>query len=47
VAKEKPVPTEKTPKGYEVPIPKRADVLANLKKVARIGKRSTPRSPKK
>jgi hypothetical protein len=47
MAKEKPVPTEKTPKGYEVPIPKRADVLANLRKVARMGKRSTPRGPKK
>jgi hypothetical protein len=47
MAKEKPVPTEKTPKGYEVPVPKRADVLANLKKVARIGKPSAPHSPKK
>jgi len=41
-----PEPTERTPRGYEVPIPKRADVLANLRKVARVGKRSTPRGPK-
>jgi hypothetical protein len=47
VAKEKPMPTEKTPKGFEVPVPKRADVLANLRKVARVGKRSAPRGPKK
>jgi hypothetical protein len=40
-------PTEKTPQGYTVPVPKRADVLANLKKLARVGKTSTPRSPKK
>lgn len=40
-------PTERTPQGYEVPVPKRSDVLANLKKVARVGKRSAPRSPKK
>lgn len=48
VAKEKPVPTEKTPEGYEVPIPKRREFFANLKKVAKVGKRSTPASrPKK
>jgi hypothetical protein len=35
VGKEKPVPTEKTAKGYEVPIPKRGDFFANLKKVAK------------
>jgi hypothetical protein len=40
-------PTEKTPRGYTVPVPKRADVLANLKKLARVGKPSAPRSPKK
>ena len=38
-------PTEKTPQGFTVPVPKRADVLANLKKLARVG--STPRSGKK
>lgn len=43
--KQKPdEPTEKTPKGYEVPIPKRGEFFANLKKVAGIGKRSTPSS---
>ena len=39
-------PTEQTPKGLTVPVPKRADVLANLKKLARVGKTSTPRSPR-
>jgi hypothetical protein len=37
-------PTERTPKGLEVPIPKRGEFFANLKKVAKAGKRSTPRS---
>ena len=35
MAKEKPVPTEKTPKGLEVPVPKRREFFANLKKVAK------------
>jgi hypothetical protein len=40
--------TEKTPKGYEVPVPKRGEFFANLKKVAKVGKRSAPAgSPKK
>jgi hypothetical protein len=38
-------PTEKTPKGYEVPIPKRREFFSNLKKIA--GKGSASRSPKK
>jgi hypothetical protein len=42
MAKEKPAPTEKTTKGYEVPILKRSEFFANLKKVAKAGKRSTP-----
>jgi hypothetical protein len=46
MAKDKPVPepTEKTPKGLEVPVPKRGEFFANLKKVAKAGKRSTPSS---
>jgi hypothetical protein len=36
--------TEQTPKGHEVPVPKRSDFFANLKKVAKVGKRSTPAS---
>ena len=32
--------TEKTPKGATVPVPSRAEFFANLKKVAKIGKRS-------
>jgi hypothetical protein len=43
-------PSERTPKGAEVPVPKRAEFFANLKKVAKVGKLSTPddgdRSPK-
>ena len=40
--------TEKTPKGFTVPVPSRAEFFANLKKVAKAGKRSTPAgSPKK
>jgi hypothetical protein len=39
---------EKTPKGFDVPIPKRSEFFVNLKKVAKIGKRSTPaRGPEK
>lgn len=42
------MPTEKTPKGLDVPIPRRTDFFANLKKVAKVGKRSGSASgPKK
>jgi hypothetical protein len=47
MAKEKPMPTEKTPQGHEVPVPKRGEFFANLKKAARVGKRSTTRGAKK
>jgi hypothetical protein len=48
MAKEKPVPTDKTPKGLDVPIPKRSDFFANLKKVAKVRKDSGSASgPKK
>jgi hypothetical protein len=36
-------PKQKTPKGQEIPIPKRSDVLRDLKKAAKA-KPSTPRS---
>ena len=39
--------TEHTPKGLEVPVPKRGDFFANLKKVAKVRKNSTPRSAQK
>jgi hypothetical protein len=40
--------TEKTPKGATVPVPSRAEFVANLEKVAKAGKRSDPAdSPKK
>jgi len=41
--------TEKTPKGYEVPLPRRGEFFANLKKIARPkGKKASApgRSPK-
>jgi hypothetical protein len=40
-------PKQKTPKGHEIPVPKRGEFLRNLKKVAKA-KPSTPSSrPKK
>ncbi len=39
--------TEKTPKGYEVPVPKRGEFFANLKKVAKPTKGSTTPRKKK
>jgi hypothetical protein len=36
-------PMQKTPKGYEIPIPKRKDFDAILDKVAKPPKRSTPK----
>jgi hypothetical protein len=39
--------TQKTPTGYEIPIPTRGEFYANLKKTAKSPKRSTPRRPKK
>ena len=40
--------TQKTPKGYEIPVPRRAALDKNLDKVAKAAKRSTPkRSPAK
>jgi hypothetical protein len=38
--------TQTTPKGKQIPIPKREDVLRDLKKAAKV-KPSTPRRPKK
>jgi hypothetical protein len=39
-------PTERTPKGLEVPVPKRREFVDNLKKLAQP-KRSTTGGPKK
>jgi hypothetical protein len=36
-------PTERTPKGYEVPVPKRREFFGNLKKVAKP--QAAPRPP--
>jgi hypothetical protein len=35
VQPERPAPTQKTPKGYEIPVPTRDQVLGFFKKVAR------------
>jgi hypothetical protein len=40
-------PTERTPQGLTVPIPKRGEFFANLKKVAKIRTPSAPEDPKK
>ena len=32
-----PEPTQTTPEGAEIPVPKRADVFADLRKVAKAG----------
>ena len=47
MSKEPKLPTEKTPKGLDVPIPKRSEFFANLKKVAKPRKDSTPGGLKK
>jgi len=40
--------TQKTPKGHEIPVPRRKDFEDVLNKVAKApAKPSTPRSPKK
>ena len=40
--------TEKTPKGLEVPVPKRDTFFANLKKVAKVPRKgSAPRGAQK
>ena len=38
-------PTQKTPKGQEIPIPKRKDFMRDLKKAAKPSTRKSP--PKK
>ena len=37
-------PTEKTPKGHEVPVPQRGEFFANLKKVSKPDKGKDSRS---
>ena len=43
---DKPEPTQKTPKGEEIPIPRRKDFIDNLKKVTKKPDASTPDRPK-
>lgn len=40
-------PTQKTAKGYEIPVPKRRDFDQMLTKLAKPPKKSAPRRPKK
>jgi hypothetical protein len=40
---ERQEPTERTPKGFEVPVPKRGDFFANLKKVGETDKADAPK----
>ena len=47
MAQAKPKPTEHTPKGLEVPVPKRRDFLANLKKVAKVPRKRSTRGAQK
>jgi hypothetical protein len=51
MAQDKRESTEKTPKGFEVRIPKRGEFFQNLKKIAKADKadkaRSATRSPQK
>jgi hypothetical protein len=39
-------PKQKTPKGQEIPIPKRGEFLRNLHKVSKIGESVAKGSPK-
>jgi hypothetical protein len=40
-------PTERTPKGFEVRVPKRGEFFSSLKKIAKVpGKGSATRGPK-
>jgi hypothetical protein len=39
-----PEPTQKTPKGHEIPVPKKADWERNLEKVTKGKKRSRPKN---
>jgi len=38
---------QKTPKGHEIPVPKRSDFLRDLKKVAKTDKSQAPRRSEK
>ena len=47
MAEKRQEPTEKTPKGFEVRVPRRREFFSNLKKIAKTpGKGSATRSPK-
>lgn len=39
-------PKQKTPKGQEIPIPKRGEFLRNLRKVSKTGDSATKDGPK-
>jgi len=47
MAQDKSEPKERTPKGFEVPVPKRGEFFRNLKKIAKpTPKSSGARRPK-
>ena len=39
-------PKQRTPKGYEIPLPKRDDVMAAFKRIVRVRKEDPPTTPK-
>jgi hypothetical protein len=47
MANRKSSETEKTPQGYEVRVPKRREVMANLKKIAKAPAKGSARGPQK
>jgi hypothetical protein len=48
MARDKSTPTEKTPKGFEVRVPKRGEFFSNLKRAVKPdNKPSATRRPKK
>jgi hypothetical protein len=47
MAEPKPEPTEKTPRGFEVRVPKRGEFMANLKKIASRPAKGSARGPQK
>ena len=38
---------QKTPKGHEIPVPKRSDFLRDLRKAAKVDKSQAPRRSEK
>lgn len=45
--RERPQPTQKTPTGYEIPVPKRRDVLRDFSKIVAPLRSQDPSKPKR